>query len=343
MRISASSAILFLTTVAVFLLTAEGLIRVRNWSQTNYHVEMWRYARLLKQPSENPILGHVHVRPSEAFLQKVKIRINSKGLRGGPVAPIRPGQRRILLLGSSIALGWGVDEQDTVAAQLETRLRADSEDVVVFNGGIGNYNAVRYVERYLTMLSDLEPTDIVLLYFINDAEQLESRAGNFLLRNSQLAVTLWIARNRIRGPSGKGDLIEHYRQIYAPDATGHTAMLSAMNRLSVAAAASGTRVYLAVVPDVHDLANYPFGFVHQRMAQVASQFGFTFVDLLPALDGLGPEDIWALPTDPHPNGLGHRRMAQALYPVLRERSRSPQRPPFRAVGGGDRGSPTAAP
>ncbi|MDJ0950385.1 MAG: SGNH/GDSL hydrolase family protein [Alphaproteobacteria bacterium] len=321
MRNVVSSLVLFVVTMVACLAAAEVVLRVRNSDETNYDIEMWRYAQLLKQPSKNPVLGHEHVRPAEASLQKVNIRINSKGLRGGPVPPIHSGQRRILLLGSSITLGWGVKEPDTTAAQLEQLLRADGEDVVVFNAGIGNYNAVRYVERYLTMLADLEPTDIVVHYFINDAEELDPGGGNFLLRNSQLAVTLWIAANRFLGDNGQKSLIDHYKQVYDPSATGYRSMLSALEQLRIATAAQGTRVYLAVVPDVHNLKNYPFHFVHQRMGQVAKQYGFTYIDLFPAFRELTPEEVWALPGDPHPNRLGHQKMARALYPVLKETAR----------------------
>ncbi len=43
----------------------------------------------------------------------------------------------------------------------------------------------------MTRLSHLEPTDIVVNYFVNDAEELPVGGGNMLLRNSQLAATVW--------------------------------------------------------------------------------------------------------------------------------------------------------
>jgi hypothetical protein len=37
---------------------------------------------------------------------------------------------------------------------------------------------------------------------------------------------------------------------------------------------------------------------------------------LPAFGALRPEQVWAMPGDPHPNGLGHRLMADAVYRLL---------------------------
>ena len=81
---------------------------------------------------------------------------------------------------------------------------ADGKHVEVLNAGIGNYNAVRYVERFLTRLTHLDPNIIVVQYFVNDAEALEFSRGNWFLRNSQFAVTLWTAYNRFLSQQGKG-------------------------------------------------------------------------------------------------------------------------------------------
>jgi hypothetical protein len=65
------------------------------------------------------------------------------------------------------------------------------------NAGIGNFNSVRYVERYLTKLQHLQPTDILIHEFINEAEELPIGSANFLLRHSHLAVTV-SAGNTVR-------------------------------------------------------------------------------------------------------------------------------------------------
>jgi lysophospholipase L1-like esterase len=322
LRNVALSAVMVVVSVVLMLGVGEVVLRVKNSSMTNYDIEMWRYARDLKFRSDDPRLGHDHLKNSSALLQSVVIRTNEWGLRGAPVPPRDPKVRRILFLGSSITLGWGVKEEDTETEVLRKIFEAGGEKVEVLNAGIGNYNAERYVERFFTELKELEPSDIVVQYFLRDAEKLDDGSGNALLRNSELAVTLWIAMTRLTGKVGLKSLEEHYQSVYKPDSDGYQAMLASLRKLADHAKAHNIRLYMAMTPDIHNLKDYPFMDIHRRMEGIARDDGYTFVDLLPAFEKLSPEQVWAMPGDPHPNALGHRLMAEAMYPVLRQGART---------------------
>src|SRR5262245_10421246 len=127
------STILLLISVLAALGMAEVVLRVKNSNMQNYDIEMWRYAAELKVRSDNPLLGHEHIPSREAMLQSVTIRTNERGLRGDAVPPPTPGTRRILFLGSSVTLGWGVEESKTVTARLAEKFAADGEKVEVLN------------------------------------------------------------------------------------------------------------------------------------------------------------------------------------------------------------------
>jgi lysophospholipase L1-like esterase len=315
-RASLFSAMLVIISVGLALLAAEVTLRLKNSSMTNYDIEMWRYAKELKTSSPDPALDFDHLHSRSAILQNVEIRLNNEGLRGGAIRPLEPGGRRILLLGGSITLGWGVAEDETLAAQLEKRLSAAGEKVQVLNGGVGNYNAERYVSRFFKELTDVQPTDIVVHYFLRDAEALPPGGGNWFLRHSELAVTLWIAFHRLFDRHGEQSLVAHYRAVYEPDAQGFSVMRQKLARLADYARQHSIRIYLAMVPDVHNLIDYKFAFVHKIMKEVAERDGYKYIDLLPALQGRPPQELWAMPGDPHPNALGHRLMAEAIYKTV---------------------------
>jgi lysophospholipase L1-like esterase len=315
-RRALTSVIVLLVSFGVALAAGEAMLRVKNSSMKTYDIEMWRYAKELKVKSDDPHLDFDHVKSASATLQSVAIRLNDWGLRNGPVEPVAARGRRILFLGGSIALGWGVPEEHTVEARLERRLREAGEHVQVLNGGVGNYNADRYVSRFFRELAGLNPTDIVVHYFLRDAEDLEPGNGNLLLRHSELAVTMWIAYHRLFDRSGEQSLEDHYRAVYAPDAPGFVMMQARLKELADYAKAHDIRIYLAMTPDVHNLVDYKFDFVHETMRKIAVADGYRYVDLLPAMRGRPPDDLFAMPGDPHPNALGHQLMADALFPVI---------------------------
>ncbi|HEY2889569.1 MAG TPA: GDSL-type esterase/lipase family protein [Dongiaceae bacterium] len=314
---------LLITLIVAFGL-GEALIRLKNASMQNYDIEMWRYAKELKVRSADPRLGFEHAPDSQATLESVLVRINSWGLRGGPVTdkPL-PGVRRILLLGNSIAFGWGVPEDETLSALLQNRFTDAGQHVEVLNAGIGNYNAERYVERFLLRLAPLEPSDILVLAFARDGEELDSGGGNFLLRHSELAVTIWIASHRLFDPSGEKNLTDHYRAVYASGSRSLAVLQAEYAKLADYAKAHGIRVTVAMMPDIHNLSDYPLGFVGDTFVAMCRQLGFTYVDLLPAFKGRRPDEVWAMPGDPHPNALGHAIMAKTIFPVLAADAQAP--------------------
>lgn len=315
-RNALASGLIAVFSLAVAFGAGELLVRLKNSSMTNYDIEMWRYAKELKRKSADPALDFDHVTSKSAVLQGIDIRLNEWGLRGSSVSPLPSDGRRILFLGGSITLGWGVAEPDTVQAQLEKRLRDAGVKAQVLNGGVGNYNAERYVSRFFKNHAELKPTDIVVQYFLRDAEDLPPGGGNYLLRNSQVAVTLWIAYHRLFDRKGEQTLVEHYRKAYQPDAPGFLVMKSKLKELADHARAHNVRVFLAMTPDVHNLVDYKLGFVHDIMREVAADLGYTYIDLLPAMRGRRPEELFAMPGDPHPNALGHKLMAEAIFPVV---------------------------
>lgn len=316
---SSSFAVKLIAIGVVGLLSlgmAEGALRLKNSSVLNYDIEMWRYSKELKVLSDNPVLGHEHVPNEAALLQGVEIRTNAYGLRGGPITP--NVTRRILVLGSSITLGWGVEESDTMTALLEKRFdESGAADTQVLNAGIGNYNTTRYVERFLTNLTELQPTDIVVHYFLNDAEILPPPSGNWLMRNSQLAVTTWIMISRALSSDSRS-LEDHYKSVYQSDSEGYKQMVASLQRLRDYCTANSIRLYLAVVPDIHNLSPYPFGFIHEKMRMLADHLSMDYIDFLNVMSEVDAESLWAMPGDPHPNALGHALMAQELFPRLVE-------------------------
>ena len=310
MKSGFKNAIFLVVTVSITLVIAEGLLILKNRNMKNYDIEMWRYAKIIKKKSDNPVLGHEHRHNQKAILQSVEIRTNNLGLRGPDIDIQNRRNRRILFLGSSATFGWGVPESETIPVILQEKLGEDTE---VLNAGIGNYNTVRYVELFLKKLYVLHPTDIVVQYFINDAEVLDTGGGNWILRNSQFAVTLWQVFHKFFKKYTMEDVSAYYRSLYQSDAIGFHEMLNALDRLKKYSISNGIQVYFLMTPDLYNLSDYRYGFIHDIMKKEATARGFHYLDILPAFAGVkDSHTLWAMPNDPHPNGSAQRMMADYI-------------------------------
>lgn len=306
------SLFVFAITLAIIAVGLEFFLVNKNKDGKNYDIEMWKYSRQLKKISENPKLGHEHTASKKAILQNTEIKINSLGMRG---AEPQNEKEKLLILGSSITLGWGVEEAKIYPEILKQKLSSKYE---VLNAGIGNYNSVREIEAFFTKYQDLKPKTILLSYFVNDAEIIPAPKRNWLLENSQLAVTLWSRLEQIKRKFGVQESFEeHYKNIYKKDYPGWIETQTAFNRLANYAAENGTRVIVTMIPDIHNLKDYPFDFIHQKIKELSLQNNFEYLDFLDSFKDIeNQEELWAMPGDPHPNELGHSMMAKQLYNYL---------------------------
>jgi len=153
----------------------EAALRFYFYHSKDFAIEMWKYAAQLKVPISDSDLSFTHVPNGHAFLMGVDVHINSHGLRDREYSVVKaPGTYRILMLGDSTTFGWGVQLEETIPKLLESRLNEGRlpgiERFEVLNAGVGNYNAERYVSRFFKELKDLDPTDIVVHYFLRDGE-----------------------------------------------------------------------------------------------------------------------------------------------------------------------------
>ena len=132
----------------------------------------------------DPQLQHVHAPHFHGVFahpeyDRQEFVTNKSGFRDAlwPQEPPAPGALRVLLLGDSTTVGFGVDEDGTIAAQLERTLADRDVDARVLNGGVAGYSpchAAIVLERWIERL---QPTHVVCLeYDGNDLEDCRARS-----------------------------------------------------------------------------------------------------------------------------------------------------------------------
>jgi hypothetical protein len=106
-----------------------------------------------------------------------EFRINSAGLRDDEISPVeRPGTKRILMLGDSMTVGWGVEQGECFAGRLDTLLNQGAETGAryeVVNCGWASWYTTDGAYVFLKhRIDELEPDLVVLDFFLNDPAEL---------------------------------------------------------------------------------------------------------------------------------------------------------------------------
>lgn len=100
------------------------------------------------------------------------VRINSLGYRGEDFPLQKPREElRILMIGDSFTYGDFVNDDQTLPAQLQQRLRMGCENVRVINGGIGGTTIVTH-EALAKRAFPLQPDVILITFSENDVDDL---------------------------------------------------------------------------------------------------------------------------------------------------------------------------
>jgi len=306
---------IFSVAVLVFFAAAEIAARVLTSFFMVYDVEMAEYALRLQQSSENPFIGHVH-KPgiSPTRLMGVTLRTNSDGLRGPEYAVEKGAAYRIVLLGDSLTLGWGVDENKTFASSLEKKLNTRRKTEVL-NFGVGNYNSEQEVNLFFERAVKYHPDEVVLFYFINDAEKTPHRSGFWFLAYSRFLTLVWSrghALGALFSPSGK--FLSYYANLYKENQEGWLRAQRALLRISRYCREQNISFRVVILPEFHNLAENPFKKEYGKVESLLDKNRIPYLDLASAFERYrDPYQFWVAPDDAHPNAKAHQLIADSIY------------------------------
>lgn len=132
-----------------------------------YAWEMVASRRMEWEQFREPGAGYTLMKPgSEYEWRDIEVEINSQGLRGPEVAYEKPANTyRILNVGDSVAMGWGVGEEETYGYQLEQYLNEtadNSQHFQVINAAVPGWNLANELAFLQAEGLRYEP-DLVLL------------------------------------------------------------------------------------------------------------------------------------------------------------------------------------
>jgi hypothetical protein len=248
-----------------------------------------------------------------------KTTISSAGLRDREYVANKPaGVFRVLVVGDSIAYGFGLPQEDALSEQLEDLLRsyraAQSLRIEVLNLGVSGYNIEQIVENLGTRGLRWQPDLILYAYCLNDPqaesfelESLEAKLspaarsyrealleqGQRMLARSRLWLLARFAWQAWQSPQRTaavpqdqqwqalraGGYPEYFARLYR--GSNLARLQSGIAALSEISRQRGVPLVSAVFPIFADLGQYRLAPLHARVGEVFRAAGLRSYDLLP--------------------------------------------------------------
>ncbi len=301
-------------------------------SGVSYFVHLRQYSRELLRASDAPGLVFEHV-PEHRIDVGVRLETNRLGLRGQDFPERKPpGERRLLVLGDSVAFGWGVSESEIFCRLLEKRWSGTETPWRVINSGVVAYNTVQEHAYLVERGFALDPDAVLLVYCGNDADI----ASDLILKEN---------RNRPERPAELEGRVSHLEWWLLTNRWGlyltHLMRYQTMSRLQdrlMKLQAEGDREELRAWREIIRLAsprrdlsaslaalegcrracrerNLPFGIVRfsgpSELAAFCEEKEVPWVDT--GFDELSKQARYRLSAvDSHPNEAGHRLLADLI-------------------------------
>ncbi|MBT3407365.1 SGNH/GDSL hydrolase family protein [archaeon] len=297
-----------IVSVAAFILCLlffEIVLRLTYPLYANYNTEMWKYASKMKQISYGDSC-HSHLPETSMNLYGAKITINSQGLRSEYNYSIEKTKKRVILLGDSITLGWGVQNNETFSKVLENYL---GENYEVINAGVGNYNT--YCEYFsLKKYSYLNPDLIIVGFYLNDFEQIKypSKISYFFIKNSYIYSFFFDKLSSIP----RGHYVDFYKKNFE-NSNNQKIVEDSLHKISVYAKEKNIPLVLANFPEFHKFEEYEFYEINNYLEFLSKENDIQYIDLLEAFENVDPKSLRISNEDYHPNAKGHKIIAKFIY------------------------------
>ncbi|MFB3788894.1 MAG: SGNH/GDSL hydrolase family protein [bacterium] len=333
-----------LLSVAVALLFGEAVCRVAGLGHPNL---TQTGPKRLYVPDPDPQIAF-RLRPGyQDFVYGAPVAINAQGLRDQEYPFEKSSnQKRILVLGDSVAFGYGVSAQDTFAKQWEIILRSDSgASWQIINAGVPGYTTVQEVRWFEVEGLRYHPDAVILTYVMNDPEEVHFldangqiaplpadefyRAISDLLPQPVLPLThysyllkfldRWFQYAHPRWH----DIHDRLTRYFAQDIfnqPGWPRCQEAMLRLQKVSREQGIVLLVAIYPTMyrlHSVEEHPFTPHYQKILTFLDENGIPALLPLPDFIGQSVDAMRAYVDDPHPSRKSHKIFTQSLHREMR--------------------------
>ena len=241
---------------------------------------------------------------------------NRDGLRDREHALAKPtGVRRVVSLGDSTTLGWGLRPEEAYPQVLQDRASALGRNLEVFNVGLGGWSTRQELIAYRRLARPYQPDLVLLGICLNDFAEMQNNLARPPAWLGALHLRFALVRRIVRAEDREiGSIEELFGQPPSPRVEdGFRRVFEDVRTLRDEVKADGAELVVLLLPYRQQVEAGAVPAVPQRrMAEFCAKEKIRFLDLLPVLRGSGESGF----IDPvHLSAAGARRVADAVLQV----------------------------
>lgn len=327
-RAFAGNVLLLLVSLSIVILFLEWALRALDVQQTvDQGPNIYRV-------SENPIVSYELI-PGIREREYAKMAtVNDLGFRSAPYDPEKP---LFALIGDSITFGWGLQDHETIGANLQELLPC----YTVQSGGVAGYNLAQEIEQLKTKFLPLKPEIIFEMFVFNDFEPTmalddegyfygpsEGKPTEPYLVRLQKSITkdgtydfplkLWLQQNSAVFTFLERITKDTFIRTQAKKPGIFTETIAREN-IQVLDAALKEVADVTPKETVRMFGIWPADFLHQNVRPdiflTARRHGFHVIDFYGVYGNYYSNLAW----DGHPDGKANKRTAQVIVEYLKEK------------------------
>jgi hypothetical protein len=238
--------------------------------------------------------------------------------------------QQILGLGDSFTYGRGVRYEDIYLTRLQSLLNRGTRRIAVRNCGVVGAGLEEVVTVYERESASLPRGSLVIYGLVLNDFGLDTagsiRGLNFidlnnggytfrpLRKHSALVNFIFHAVETRRLHTAT---VRAYLESFEGASAEHGFALLEFLHQSVRE--DGGTLLVVVFPLLYDFDHYRFSSIHQKIEGFCEGHQIFYLDLLPSFSRHKARELWANPTDHHPNEIAHRIAAEEIATYIKDR------------------------
>ena len=243
----------------------------------------------------------------------------------------RPDVFRILVIGDSVAGGYGVSPEQSFPNLLRNELgKQYGDNIEVYNLSRSGYSTRQKLVLLEKQALGLAPDLIIWSYVLNDP-------AHPIFHNADGGTAAYYHKP-------KSHLFHFFQQKYFSlresvlrklndceqefhkmlHCAYDSELSNSFERIETLTSRVSVPVLFLIHPNIVSFENYPYSDIHSRLSELAQEAGFYRLDLLKSYRQEGIDAVTLVKSDPwHPNSRGQQLAADAIFRMLSEENLIP--------------------